>query len=102
MRNEIANTPLNTLTPETDAAAGNITGVNLCAAFETKCRQLEIERNEALRELDKARTAARKLRDAFAKWRDMPSEEMRLRAGDMTAQEIRSVKAVLNAILLNV
>jgi hypothetical protein len=31
----------------------------------------------------------------------MPAEEMRLRAGDMTAQEIRSVKAVLNAILPN-
>ena len=40
--------------------------------------------------------------ELVVKWRDMPSEEMRLRAGDMTAQEIRSVKAVLNAILPNV
>jgi hypothetical protein len=39
------NTPIPT--PETDAAAGTLTGVNLCAAFETKCRQLEMERNEA-------------------------------------------------------
>jgi hypothetical protein len=34
-------------TPETDSVAGNLTGVNLCAAFETKCRQLEIERDMA-------------------------------------------------------
>jgi hypothetical protein len=61
-------------TPETDAAAGNLTGVNLCAAFETKCRHLEIERNEALRERDKARTAARKLRDAFATGERLPWE----------------------------
>jgi hypothetical protein len=33
-------------TPETDAAAGTLTGVNLCAAFETKCRQLEMQKNE--------------------------------------------------------
>ena len=39
--------------------------------------------------------------ELVAKWRDMPAEEMRLRAGDMTAQEIRSIKAVLNAILPN-
>jgi hypothetical protein len=38
-------------TPETDAAAGNLTGVNLCAAFETKCRQLEMERNRLKDEL---------------------------------------------------
>ena len=42
-----------------------------------------------------------RITELVVKWRDMPSEEMRLRAGDMTAQEIRSVKAVLNAILSN-
>ena len=42
-----------------------------------------------------------RITELVAKWRDMPSEEIRLRAGDMTAQEIRSVKAVLNAILPN-
>lgn len=42
---------------------------------------------------------ARKLRDRIAMWRDMPSAEMRLRAGEMTAQEIRTVRAVLAAIL---
>ena len=43
-----------------------------------------------------------RVKELVVKWRDMPSEEMRLQAGDMTAQEIRSVKAVLNAILSNV
>ena len=42
-----------------------------------------------------------RITELVVKWRDMPSEEMRLRAGDMTAQEIRNVKAVLNAILSN-
>lgn len=32
-------------------------------------------------------------------WRDMPADEMRLRCGEMTAQEIRTVRAVLNQIL---
>ena len=42
-----------------------------------------------------------KIAELVAKWRDMSAEEMRLRAGDMTVQEIRSIKAVLNAILPN-
>lgn len=32
-------------------------------------------------------------------WRDMPTDEMRLRCGEMTAQEVRTVRAVLNQIL---
>jgi hypothetical protein len=32
-------------------------------------------------------------------WRDMPAAEMRLRCGEMTAQEIRTVRAVLNQII---
>ena len=36
-----------------------------------------------------------------AAWRDMPAAEMRLRCGELTAQEIRTVRAVLNAILAN-
>jgi hypothetical protein len=32
-------------------------------------------------------------------WRDMPASEMRLRCGEMTAQEIRTVRAVLNQIM---
>jgi len=34
-----------------------------------------------------------------ATWRDMPSSEMRLRIGEMTAQEIMTVRAALSAIL---
>lgn len=33
------------------------------------------------------------------RWRDMSNDELRLHCGEMTAQEIRSIKAVLNAIL---
>jgi hypothetical protein len=36
-----------------------------------------------------------------AAWRDMPAAEMRLRCGELKAQEIRTVRAVLNAILAN-
>ena len=36
-----------------------------------------------------------------AAWHDMPDAEMRLRCGELTAQEIRTVRAVLNAILDN-
>jgi hypothetical protein len=32
-------------------------------------------------------------------WRDMPAAEMRLRCGELTAQEIRTVRAVLNQII---
>ncbi len=32
-------------------------------------------------------------------WRDMPDSEMRQRCGELTAQEIRTVRAVLNNIL---
>ena len=32
-------------------------------------------------------------------WRDMSDSEMRLRCGELTAQEIRTVRAVLNNIL---
>jgi len=32
-------------------------------------------------------------------WRDMSDSEMRLRCGEMTAQEIRTVRAVMNQIL---
>lgn len=32
-------------------------------------------------------------------WREMPAQEMRLRCGEMSAQEIRTVRAVLSIIL---
>ena len=34
-------------------------------------------------------------------WQNMTASEMRLRMGEMTAQEIRTVRAVLNQILPN-
>jgi hypothetical protein len=32
-------------------------------------------------------------------WRDQSDEELRLRCGELTAQEIRTIRAVLHAIL---
>lgn len=37
--------------------------------------------------------------DLVKMWRDMPAAEMRLRCGEMTAQEIKTVRAVLNQII---
>ena len=34
-------------------------------------------------------------------WGEMSDSDMRLRCGELTAQEIRTVRAVLNAILAN-
>lgn len=36
------------------------------------------------------------------RWRGMPDSELRLRCGEMTAQEIRTVRAVLSAIAAEV
>ena len=43
-------------------------------------------------------TDHRRLVDSIITWRDMPADEMRLRAGEMTADEIRSVRAILKCI----
>jgi len=40
-----------------------------------------------------------KIQKLVEAWRDMPADEMRLRCGEMTAQEVRTVRAVLNQIL---
>jgi len=37
--------------------------------------------------------------EAVAEWRDLSAAEMRLRMGELSAQDIRNIKAVLNAIL---
>lgn len=42
-----------------------------------------------------------KLVAEIKKWIDMSRQQMRLHCGEMTEQEIRTVKAVLNAILEN-
>jgi hypothetical protein len=63
----------------------NLTTCDSCVEIRADVNRLIVERN--------------RITELVAKWRDMPAEEMRMRAGDMTAQEIRSVKAVLKAIL---
>jgi len=40
-----------------------------------------------------------KIQKLVEAWRDMPADEMRLHCGEMTAQEVRTVRAVLNQIL---
>lgn len=37
--------------------------------------------------------------DIIHKWANMSSSQLRLQCGELTAQEIRSIKAVLNAML---
>ena len=98
-------------TPRTDALEFPATLDNGARAMVTSASfSREIEQH--LDAWSKAATACEILRvkaerqrdeltELVAKWRDMTPEELRLRAGDMTAQEIRSVKAVLNAILPN-
>ena len=39
------------------------------------------------------------LRGRVIKWRDMPASEMRLMAGELTANEIRSIRAILHQII---
>ena len=50
-------------------------------------RKLERERNELIQRV--------------IEWRGLSDAAMRLRCGEMTAQEIRTVRAVLNALLSN-
>lgn len=69
-------------------------GCDSCVAYQMANEQLRADVMRLV--VDRNR-----ITELVAKWRDMPSEEMRLRAGDMTVQEIRSVKAVLTAILPN-
>jgi hypothetical protein len=69
-------------------------GCDSCVAYQMVNEQLRSDVKRLIVERNR-------VSELVVKWRDMPAEEMRLRAGDMTAQEIRSVKAVLNAILPN-
>lgn len=43
-------------------------------------------------------TACDCTREKVIKWRDMSDDQMRLQCGEMTTQEIRTVRAVLSAI----
>jgi len=69
-------------------------GCDSCVAYQMANEQLRADVKRLIVERNR-------IAELVAKWRDMPAEEMRLRAGDMTSQEIRSIKAVLNAILPN-
>lgn len=40
-----------------------------------------------------------KLRTELEFWKDMSNQEMRLRCGELSCQEIRSIRAVLSLIL---
>ena len=94
------NTPTNSeALPLTNCSAVDCSGIadngcDSCVAYQMANEQLCADVKRLIVERNR-------ITELVAKWRDMPSEEMRLRAGDMTAQEIRSVKAVLNAILPN-
>ena len=60
-------------------------GCDTCVAYQLANEQLRADVQRLIVERNR-------LTQLVAKWRDMPAEEMRLRAGDMTAQEIRSNK----------
>ena len=80
--------------PAVDCSGIFDNGCDACMAYQLANEQLRADVKRLIVERNR-------ITELVVKWRDMPSEEMRLRAGDMTAQEIRSVKAVLNAILSN-
>ena len=61
-------------------------GCRCCASGESECGCPDADWTPRLQKVVEA-------------WRDMGADEMRLRCGEMTAQEVRTVKAVLNAIL---
>ena len=61
-------------------------GCRCCASGECECSCPDADWTPRIRRVAEA-------------WRDMSADEMRLRCGEMTAQEVRTVKAVLNAIL---
>jgi len=42
------------------------------------------------------------LLERLAKWKDMSADDFRLHCGEMGSNEIRSVRAVLNAVVANV
>ena len=72
-----------TPTPRTDAACG--TGNFIHCVDDDFARQLETERDE--------------LNERLIDWRDQSDEGLRLRCGELTSQEIRTIRAVLTAIL---
>jgi hypothetical protein len=81
-------------TPETDElirtqlARVGITPTALASKLTLKCEDLERERNDAL-----------KTQERVKNWKLMTAQELRLTCGEITAQEIRTIRAVLDQIL---
>lgn len=75
-------------TPETDALQYRVGDSDHYAVHAIHARRLERERNEAREENARLR-----------EWHGLTDDGLRLRLGELTAQEIRTVRAVLNAIL---
>lgn len=53
---------------------------------------------DARRDLEICRRIIRGFRSSLSSWLNMSNAEMRLHCGELSAQEIRSIRAVLNAI----
>lgn len=90
----VESTALLGLLADIRAAVGDPKGKLMQDDLVEHCREM---RGELLR----LKVEHRRLIEAVRTWRDMPPTEMRLRAGELTAQEIRSVKAVLRCVWPN-
>ena len=77
---------MNTPTPRTDANESITCKEGDPCIAPDFARQLETERDE--------------LNERLSDWRSQSDEGLRLRCGELTSQEIRTVRAVLTAILL--
>ena len=83
-------------TPETDEAAeNNGVGLRIWTVPSDFARYLERDRNEWKAKAKAGYVLATDIRH----WQKMLAEEMRLRCGELSAQEIRNIKAVLLLIL---
>lgn len=76
------------------AAVGDPTGKLMQDELVEHCREM---RGQLLH----LKVEHSRLIESLTTWRDAPAAEMRLRAGEMTAQEIRSVRAILRCIWPN-
>ena len=65
---------------------------------EKQIEELKIESQGLKENLGYCARRASMLENQIALWKGFSDEDMRLRCGEMSAQEIRTVRAVLNAI----
>lgn len=71
-------------TPQTDKALKE-SKYHCPFVLRNLCYNLELERNIILEQIDK--------------WRNGTEQEIRLRAGELTSDEIRTIKAILSSIV---